>query len=91
MKALAPEAMSASKPHKNRTRLYSMSVFSAMNDENENLGAARRDERGLYFNACSTLDKYRRRRRGREEEADRRNDPSLDATLDPQADDDDDL
>ena len=64
--------------------------FSAMNDENENLGAARRDERGLYFNACSTLDKYRRRRRRREEEADRRIDPSLDATLDPEADDDDD-
>ena len=62
--------------------------FSTMNDENEDLGPARRDERGLYFNACSTLDKYRRRRRRREEEADRRIDPSLDATLDPEADDD---
>ena len=67
-----------------------LSEQSAMN-ENLLLGAARRDERGIFFNACSTLDKYRRRRRGREEEADRRNDPSLDATLDPQADDDDDL
>lgn len=68
-----------------------LSEQSAMNDENLLPGAARRDERGIFFNACSTLDKYRRRRLGREEEADRRNDPSLDATLDPQADDDDDL